>query len=168
VKVSEPIPAEVIGEHRTFRALHPRAADSHRRLAGVSRKNPPADELDMVIVASIRDDAAREARMDELLPADIEWRDTRHQARVSSGAWAAVERQEALLGEELVLQERIPGTPAQTVLGAMAKIALVADYHDDPTFGGEDEFREWEVGDRILMSAALDLKRLTGAPLAAS
>jgi hypothetical protein len=161
VKVGEPIPAEVIGEHRTFRALHPRAADSRRRLARGLQENPPADELGMVIVASIRDDAAREARMDELLRADIEWRDARHQARVSSGAWAAVERQEALLYEEMDLQKEIPETPARTAPGALAKIALVAEYYGDPTFGGDDEqFFDWERGFRILLSAALDLKRL--------
>jgi hypothetical protein len=161
VKVGEPIPAEVIGEHRTFRALHPRAADSRRRLARGLQENPPADELDMVIVASIRVDAAREARMDELLPADIEWRDARHQAKVDSGAWAAVERQEALLYQEMALQKEIPGTPAQTAPGALDKIALVAEYYGDPTFGGDDEqFFDWERGFRILLSAALDLKRL--------
>ena len=107
--------------------------------------------------------------MDELLPADIEWRDARHQARVSSGAWAAVERQEALLSEEMDLQKEIPGTPAQTAPGALAKIALVADYYGDPTFGGDDEFFDWECGFRILLSAALDFKRLAaGAKLAAA
>jgi hypothetical protein len=52
-----------------------------------------------------------------------------------------VERQEELLSEELDLppQEGIPGTPAQTAPGALAKIALVADYCGDPTFGGDDE-----------------------------
>jgi hypothetical protein len=79
---------------------------------------------------------------------------------VSSGISAASERQEALLGRELDLLETIPGTRAQTVAGALAKMALVADYHDDPTFGSEDDFLDWECGFRILLSAALDLKRL--------
>ena len=134
-----------------------------RRLAATVAMNEAKRRTPQVPApdASIRDGAAREAR----IPADIEWRDARHQARVNSGAWAAVERQEALLGEELDLQKEIPGTPAQTAPGALAKIELVADYHDDPTFGSEDEFLDWETGFRILLSAALDLKRLGGGAM---
>lgn len=66
--------------------------------------------------------------------------------------------------EEMNLQKEIPGAPARTAPGALAKIALVADYYGDPTFGGDDEqFFDWETGFRILLSAALDLKRLGGA-----
>jgi len=164
VKLGEPVPPEIIQEYRTFRALHPGRGNSRRLLSRDLDSYPLKDEGDRELMTFIRQDAEREARADELIAADDEWRQARHQAKVDSGAWAAVERQKALLGEELDLQEEIPGTPAQTEPGARAKIALVADYHGDPTFGDDDEqFFDWETGFRILSSAALDLKRLQGA-----
>ena len=88
VKVGERIPDEIISRHRAFRAQH-----------------------------LIRRDAAREARADELIAADDEWRQARRQAKVDSGAWAAVERQEELYGREIEALVDIANAPAQTIRG---------------------------------------------------
>jgi hypothetical protein len=143
VKVGEPFPDEIIREHRASRARVSEQSNARQRLARQRsmrrfEKFSPENDLDGDLM-DYRDEIMRQLRMDELLPADSEWRGARHQAKVDSGAQAAVERQEQLLSEELDLQERIPGMLAQTAPGALAKIALVADYHGDPTFGGDDE-----------------------------
>jgi len=160
VKIGEPVPEELIRDYRAFRIDHPERSDARRRLALGLEGRSVIDVADRMIVGHIRLDAAREARADELIAADNQWRQARRQAKIDSGARAAVERQEALLLEELDLQRELPGTPAQTAPGALAKLALVADYYGDPTFGTDDEFFDWECGARILLSAALDLKRL--------
>jgi hypothetical protein len=165
VKIGEPVPDKIIRRYRASRADNPGQADARRRLALGLEGRSVVDVADRMIVGYIRLETAREARADELLAADDERRQARHQAKVDSGALEIEKRQERLLGEELDLQKEIPATPAQTAPGALEKIALVAEYYGDPTFGSDLEFFDWETGFRILLSAALDLKRLGGGAM---
>jgi hypothetical protein len=160
VKIGEPVPYDLIRRYRASRADNPGQADARRRLALGLEGRSVVDVADRMIAGYVRLEAAREARADELIAADDEWRQARHQAKVDSGALEIEERQERLFGEELDLQRELPRTSAQTAPGALAKFALVADYYSDPTFGSDDEFFDWGTGFRILLSAALDLKRL--------
>jgi hypothetical protein len=164
VKVGEPVPDKIIGRYRAARADNPEQGGAPQRLARELEGDSVVDLANRMIIAHIRLDAARETKADELIAADNEWRQARQQAKADSGALEVEKRQEQLLSGEMDLQGELPGTPAQTAPGALAKIGLVADYHSDPTFGGDDEqFFDWETGFRILLSAALDLKRLASA-----
>ena len=67
-----------------------------------------------------------EERGGELTAALEQWRASREQATVRSGEVDAWKRADELLAEEEKLKARIAATPARTVAGMMAKLALVA------------------------------------------
>ena len=108
------------------RQTHRHRSEYLRSFSSILADAPYVATLDEKDRATIQLLAAGEAREDQLVAAHDQWKAARHEAEVRSGAIDAWNRSDDLLAEEEKLKARIARTPAQTVAGMMAKLALVA------------------------------------------
>jgi hypothetical protein len=97
-------------------------------------------------------------RADELTTALSQWRAAREVARVRSGELDAWKHADGLLAEDQELRAQIAATPAKTVAGMMAKLALV-----ESDFADEDLSRCGGSAEDILASGAVDFNTLKPA-----
>jgi uncharacterized membrane protein len=150
VKVGQPIPGDIIRHHKSSRASLPDRRHSLERFS-------PEDARDKELISIM---LAQEARMDELIPAFDRHAEERERAWQSSGAADANKRQEDLIEEEHDILDRVAATEAHTMAGMLAKCHLIGETVEpwvlDPV-GCDDH----SLG--VLLSAALDLKRLTAS-----